>query len=115
MRACKIVAQIGGANRGGRLPPKSDLVDIRQLGPDMRKTSPYSVHWEAPIVLLAAEPFLRGCEQDRAVPRDGRSRIMGPVVNSKCEHFLHPQAFQEFCWAALNAVTTAGDQKSRRG
>src|SRR5438128_695444 len=101
MRPCKIVAQIGGANRGGRLPPKSDLVEIRQLGPDMRNTSPCGVQREAPIVLLAAKPFLRGCEQDRAVPRDGRSRIVGPVVNSKCEHLLHPQLFQEFCWAAL--------------
>jgi len=59
MRAHKIVAQIGGADRGGRLPPKSDLVEIRQLSPDMRKTSPYGVQWEAVIVLLPAKPLRR--------------------------------------------------------
>src|SRR5215510_3800328 len=91
MRPCKIVTQIGGADRGGRLPPKSDLIEIRQLGPGMRKTSPYGVQREAAIVLLAAKPFLGSCEQDLAIPGDGRSRIMGSVVNSKCEHFLDPQ------------------------
>ena len=57
----------------------------------MRKTSPYGEQREAAIVLLAAKPLLRGCEQDLAIPGDGRSRIMGSVVDSEREHFLHPQ------------------------
>ena len=91
MRARKIVAQIGRAGRGRRLPPKSDLVETRKLSPDVCKTSPYGVQREAAIVLLAAESLFSSCEQDLAIPRDGRSRIMGSVVNSKCEHFLGPQ------------------------
>jgi hypothetical protein len=77
------------------LPPKSNLIEIRQLNSDMRKTSPYGVQREGAIVLLAAKPLLGSCEQDLAIPGDGRSRIMGSVVNSKCEHFLGPQLLEK--------------------
>src|SRR5215831_12244970 len=72
MCARKIVAQIGGSDRAGRLPPKSGLVEIRQFGPDMRKASRYAVQRESAIVLLVAKPLLSACEQDLAVTCDGR-------------------------------------------
>src|SRR5215470_17376383 len=65
---------------------------MRQLSPDMRKTSSYGVQREGAIVLLAAKPLLSSCKQNLAILSDGRSRIMGSVVNSKCQHFLGPHA-----------------------
>src|SRR5690242_6704578 len=91
MRTRHKVAQISGANRGRWLPPKSNLIEVRQLSPDMRKTSRYGMQREGTIVLLAAKPLFSCCEQDLAIPGDGRSRIMRSVVNSKCEHFVGPQ------------------------
>src|SRR5262245_41342268 len=73
VRARKIVAQIDFAGRGRRLPSKRDLVEIRQLSPDMCKTSPYGVQGEGAIVLLAAKPLFSSCEQDLAIPGDSRS------------------------------------------
>src|SRR5262249_57868385 len=67
VRARKIVAQIDCAGRGRRLPPKRHLVKVRQLSPDMCKTSPYGVQREGAVVLLAAKPLLRSCEQDLAI------------------------------------------------
>jgi hypothetical protein len=90
MGARKKVTHVGGANGGGVLPPESYLVDIRELHPCMRETGAYGEQREAAIVLLAAEPLLRGCEQDLAIPGDCRSRIVGSVVDSECQHFLLP-------------------------
>src|SRR6516162_5394654 len=92
VRARKIVAQIDCAGRGRRLPPKRHLVEMRQLSPDMCKTSSYGVQREGAIVLLAAKPLLSSCKPNLAILSDGRSRIMRSVVNSKCQHFLDPHA-----------------------
>jgi hypothetical protein len=105
VRARKIVAQIGGASGGELLPPESYLIEIRQLSPGMRKTSPYGVQREAAIMLLSTEPLLRSCEQDLAIPGNCRSRIMGPVIDSECEHSLLPKLVQKIGEAALSAVT----------
>jgi len=50
IRACEIATQISIANGGELLPPESDLVEIRQLDPGMRKTGPYRVQREASII-----------------------------------------------------------------
>src|SRR5438876_11662830 len=73
VRTCKIVAQIERACRSGRLPSKRNLIEIRQLSPDVCKTSPYGVQREGAIVLLTAKPLLSSCEQNLAIPGDGRS------------------------------------------
>src|ERR1700730_3944921 len=109
VRARKEVTHIGGAHSGGRLPPKSNLIEIGQLGPGMRKRSPYGQQRESAIVLLPAKSLLRGCEQNLAIPRDSCGRIMGSVVDSKREHSLYPQLLS----AASTAVVTAADQKTR--
>jgi hypothetical protein len=43
VHACKIVAQVGGASGGELLPSESYLIEVHQLSPGMRKTSPYGV------------------------------------------------------------------------
>jgi hypothetical protein len=105
VRACKIVAQVGGASGGELLPPESYLIEVRQLSPGMRKTSPYGVQRETAIVLLSAEPLLRGREHDLAIPGDCRSRIMGSVVDSECEHFPHPKLRYQTLTCAVRALT----------
>src|SRR5262249_33735808 len=109
VRACKKVAHIGRAGCRGRLPSKSDFIEVHQLGPGIRKTSLYGEQREAAIVLLAAKSLLRGCEQDLAIPSDGRSRIVGSVVDSKREHSLYPPLLS----AAFSAAATNADQRSR--
>src|SRR5262249_49805862 len=81
------ISPVGDTNKASELAARWDLVEIRQLSPDMRKTSAYGAQQEADIVLLPAKPLLRGCEQDFTKPRDGRSRIMGSLVKSKVSIF----------------------------